>query len=355
MTSQSRAQALALAAAPFADFFGNLSEESLVDWLTSELGHANALDAFFPKGPILTKAIAPRHLLHIVSGNTPHAGLQSLLRGLLIGAQNTIKLPSSPVPEIEHFISVLPPDLSRLVTTTRELTDALVASADCIVAIGSDSAISSIYSRLTPHQRFIPHGHKISFSLVDSPSIDAARLAARDVSIYDQHGCLSPHAIYVKSGAADFAPLLADQMQAYENEHPRPTISISESGAITNLRETFRYLAANHPQYFSLYHSPHSTAWTVVYENSPTLSPSPLNRFIYVRPWPTDLSKLGSEIRFLSSISLHPLSSLIDDVELLSPPRICPLGSAQFPPLFWHHDGFQPLASLVTWRDIHPA
>jgi hypothetical protein len=29
--------------------------------------------------------------------------------------------------------------------------------------------------------------------------------------------------------------------------------------------------------------------------------------------------------------------------------RFCPLGSSQTPSFYWHHDGYQSLAPLVTW------
>jgi len=31
---------------------------------------------------------------------------------------------------------------------------------------------------------------------------------------------------------------------------------------------------------------------------------------------------------------------------------LCAMGRAQEPPLFWHHDGFLPLGSLVDWVDF---
>ena len=39
-------------------------------------------------------------------------------------------------------------------------------------------------------------------------------------------------------------------------------------------------------------------------------------------------------------------------LDALAPPRICAPGMAQFPGLFWSHDGTRPLAALVRWRDL---
>ena len=353
MTTEQRAHHLALVSEKFADYLGVFSANDLLDWIGHELGHVEALDDYQQVSDILTKALPPKHLLHIISGNTPHAGLQSLLRGLLLGAKNTIKLPSTDIPEIAQFVQALPSALQEKVTLTRELDDTFFGSADCVIAIGSDSTIAAIHARLSPLQRFIPHGHKISFALIDKPSTKQALLAAIDASLFDQQGCLSPHAIYVKDGAAEFAPMLAKAMESYSQRDPRGEINISESGAIRNLRETIRYQAAQEPDHYQLHESEGDTRWTVIFENDPTLRASPLNRTIYVRPWPENLFQLGKEVEYLSTIALSPLSALLNEVKDLTPPRICQLGKAQHPHLFWHHDGFAPLASLVTWQDIH--
>ncbi|MFD2159102.1 acyl-CoA reductase [Rubritalea tangerina] len=358
MLTEERAHALAQACQPFQEFLGQLTANDLLDWIEHELGHHQALDDYQQVGDILTKARPPKHLLHIVSGNTPHAGLQSLLRGLLVGAQNTVKLPKSDtqspsIPELYTFHNHLPDTLKPLCNFTDTLDLPLLHSADTVIAIGSDQAIADIHNQLLPQQRFIPHGHKISFALIDKPSTKHAQLAAVDASLYDQQGCLSPHVIYVKENAAAFAPMLAKAMEHYHHTNPRTGLTLSESGAIRNLRETIRYQAAIEPENFQLYESPQGTHWTVIYENAPTLVPSPQNRTIYVKPWPENPHLLGTELEYLSTIALSPLSALLNEVEILNPARICQLGKAQHPHLFWHHDGFAPLASLVTWQDIH--
>ncbi|MGJ8673221.1 acyl-CoA reductase [Rubritalea sp.] len=360
MTTEQRAFELAKTSNAFSRFLGEFSANDLLDWVSHELGHPEALDEYQQVGDMLTKATATKNILHIISGNTPHAGLQSLLRGLLIGAKNTVKLPSrkstknsETIPEIHAFHQSLHPELQELCSFTYELNGDLIESADTVIAIGSDPSIAAIHAQLSPNQRFIPHGHKISFALIDKPSVKNAQLAAIDASLYDQQGCLSPHAIYVKEDAQSFAPLLAKAMQNYGQLNPRSPISISESGAIRNLRETIRYQSAQTPEQYQLFESEQDTSWTVIYENDPTLRPSPQNRVIYVRPWPSDPKKLGAELKYLSTIALSPLSGLLKDAEYLTPARICQLGKAQHPHLFWHHDGFSPLASLVTWQDIH--
>lgn len=337
---------------PFMLFLGRPSSQEIKQWIELELGSVHALDRFIPHGSIQSKAIAPDTILHIVSGNTAHGALQSMFRGLLLGSHNLVKLPSSGLPEAEAFFQALPPQLQSMLELSTTIPDQWWDKAETVIAIGGNQAITSIHQRLRPHQKFIPHGHKVSCALVESPDTLSAQLAAIDITAFNQHGCLSPHAIYVTRDAEAFAKLLAIELEKTELISPRGSISLSESGAIANLRETYRYRSANRSD-TQLWESPSSTAWTVIYENDPTLKLSCLNRTIYIKPWPSDPTELGPELAHLSTLAIHPFTpAMLAEAETLSPPRICPLGKCQQPSTFWHQDGFATLASLVSWRDI---
>src|SRR5471030_2978187 len=97
MNTAERASALSLAAAHF-PILGPCECEELLELIRLELGHGEILDGFRPYGSHFSKAAPRSPILHIVSGNTPHAALQTLLRGLLLGAHNFIKLPSAGLP-----------------------------------------------------------------------------------------------------------------------------------------------------------------------------------------------------------------------------------------------------------------
>jgi len=339
---------------------GRVTAEDLRLWVIAEFGRDDALDTFRPYGSddLKTKAYPPVTILHIVSGNTPHAAFQSLLRGLLIGSHNIIKLPSSGLTDFTEWVSSLPPHLITLVEIHTDLTDDQWSRANAVIATGSDDTITTIQKKINPHQTFIPHGHKVSLGIIDGDLENAAALAAQDTSLYNQRGCLSPHAFYVNppASAKKFAELLAVEMQAYARIHPSDSLTLSEAGAIRNLRETRRFISAN-TDTTQLWESPNDLTWTVIYDVSATLELSCLNRCIYVRPLPDKLNEatLGNEAAYLSTISLHPFSNERAEVILSSLPaahRLCPLGQTQKPSLFWHHDGFAPLVSLVKWKDI---
>lgn len=356
MLTHDRIQLLAQACAqPCVEkLMGKISETNLSDWVKAELGHLDALDQFHSHGPLQSKAIPPLNILHIVSGNTPHSALQSIIRGIVLGSTNTIKLPSNGLPELLECLQGFPEQLKALIETYKKLTDDHWKQANVVVAIGSDASISAIHEQISPNQIFIPHGHKVSIGIVYNDFENAAPLAARDISLYNQQGCLSPHAIYVQGDSQQFASLLADAMAKYAEKNKPQPISISEAGSIRNLRETTRFLSANDSA-TQLWESPNNLDWTVIHDPTPELKLSCLNCCVYVKPLPEQLDEitLGTESQHLSTIAIHPFhQNSAQSLAHLPAHRICPLGQSQQPSLFWHHDGFAPLASLVQWKDI---
>jgi hypothetical protein len=353
--TRQRLELIAAAFQPAARFVGPVTADLLERWLASELGDAAALDMPVACGDLRSQARAPRLVIHVVSGNTPHAAFQSLLRGLVIGAQNLIKIPAAGLPAFEAFAAALPAPLAALVTLTPELAPASLAAAELVVVFGDDATVAAIRSRLDPATRLVAHGHRLSIGVVNHADPAAAALAAADASEFDQQGCLSLQAIYVRGAAAaapDFAAELAAAMRTYQARDPRGPVTLSEAGAIRNARELARLRAANgHP--VALWESPDDTSWTVVFDADPALRPTPLNRFVSVHPLPADLADLGPQVRFLSTVAIHPFSPAAAELlGSLPATRFCPLGRAQQPSLFWHHDGLPTLASMVSWRDF---
>ena len=121
MRTHKRAEAIAEAAAEFSDLLGPTGAEDLMGWVAAELGHPGALDTFVPQGGAKARALAPGTILHVVSGNTPHAALQSLIGGLLLGSRNLVKLPRGGLAAVEQFLRALPGDLRALLVEHRLL------------------------------------------------------------------------------------------------------------------------------------------------------------------------------------------------------------------------------------------
>ena len=353
--TQARCVALAAAANRF-PFLGEVSADSLRALIAEELGHAEALDCFIPHGAHHSRAVAPATILHILSGNTPAAALQSLLRGLLLGSRNLCKLPSSGLPEVAQFLAVLPPELRSLVEVSGQLPAEWLARADAIIVFGNDATIAHFRALAQPWQTFIAHGHKLSFGIVfDDPTFASAAAAARDASVFDQQGCLSPHVIYVRESgtftARAYAERVAAEMAAFEKHTPRGPLTLSEANSIRTLREETTFRVAN-GELLALFASA-DTAWTVIADSTSGFPSSPLNRVLFIKPLPADFADTLAPVRtHLSACGICP--STHEHAEFsasLGVTRICPLGKMQQPPLTWHHDGAPVLAPLVRWVD----
>ena len=288
MNTAERAHALATACRGFEDLLGPATAEAFLEWIRLELGHESVLDGFQPIGGQFLQAVPPGVILHIVSGNTPHAALQSLIRGLLLGSHNLCKLPGAGLPEAEQFAAALPPALWSRVEFSTALREAWPASADAIIVFGSDETIAHFRATAQPRQVFLGYGHRVSLGIVfEDASFESAPLAAKDVSLFDQQGCLSPHCIYVADRPVEYAARLAAEMERIEVANPRSALSLSEAAAILEIREGTRFrMAIGHS--VSLWESPGSDAWTVIYDPDPVFQPSVLNRVIFVRPLPED-------------------------------------------------------------------
>ena len=355
MNTRQRAVALSQAAESF-PLLGKIAPEDLIDVVRLELGHAEILDGFRPYAGRFSQAFPQDPILHIISGNTPHAGLQSLIRGLLLDAINFVKLPEHGLQEVEEFAEMLPPLLRDRVHLSAGLPDEWLRKSKTWIAFGTDETIAQLQGRLPRGVTFESHPHRISLGIVfDDSRGDAASLAAADVARFNQKGCLSPHDIYVVGDARSYAARLAQELADWERMDPRGPLTPAEAAEITDLRSNYRFQAANGSA-VSTWESEYSTAWTVIYEEDPRFSSSCLNRVAFVKPLPADLrSALGSALPWIAAVGIWPVTPQnAKIVTVLEPSRICALGQMQNPPFCWHQEGRQTLAPLARWVDFEP-
>ncbi len=364
------AERIAVAAVKF-PWLGEIGARDLLALVEAELGHGEILDRFCiyhsfgqsktgkPAYLQFTRAIPPVSLLHIMAGNTPHAAIQSLIRGLLLGAHNFCKIPSAGLPEVAAFRDALPRPLCYEIEISTDLPKRWLDESEAVVAFGGDDTVAHFRKLVRPGQVFVAHGHRVSFAVIyDDPMYESPRLAARDVSLYDQQGCLSPHTIYVNENgridAMTYAQRLAHAMADFNRHTPRRKLDADSAAMIANIRASYRFRAGNDST-VRVWHSDPGTDWTVIYEEDPSFGVSCLNRVVFVKPLPGSVSAAVFPVRHqLSAAGIYPASmeygQLLARVTGLS--RICPLGRMQFPPATWHQDGGQSLAPLVRWMDM---
>jgi len=360
MTTAQRAEALAAAAEPFLALLGPTTAADLLAWVSAELGQADALDSWVPHGTARNKALAPETILHVVSGNTPHAALQSLIGGLLLGARNLVKLPRGGLIEVDDFISRLPAELSSAVEASEELPDPWLGLADAVIVYGSDETVSALRLRVSTGKILIGHGHKASLGIIwEDPDFTSCTGAAHDASLFDQQGCLSPQVFYVREihpgFAREYAEHLAAAMDQFNSTHPRGPLTIEEQAEVANLRAAYRFRAAGDLR-VALWEGGGHMDWTVIYEEDAWFTASPLNRVIFVKPLPDDLAEaMGPAGAQVGAVGLWPCAEeLANRFAGLRPSRFCPVGRMQDPPWTWHNGGVARLASLVKWVDFEP-
>ena len=357
----------------FAQEFGDASSVTGDDWQA-------ASDAAGPG----RSAGSPRHfwrgpkcLVHVAAGNLPNPALMSLTLGLLTRSAQFMKCASgaSLLPRLfAHSLYELDRKLGACLEIAewrggrRELESVLFYEADCLTATGSDETLTAVRAQLPTHVRFLGYGHRVSFGFITREVLCAEGIAAvvaravDDVVAWDQHGCLSPHVIYVEERGTvesdEFAGLLAVELAKREASEPRAKISTDAAAVIASRRATYEALAA-HRGDIKIWSSQGSTAWTVVFEHDVRFQFSCLNRFIYVKPVPDLMAVMQGVDEIHGMVSTVGIAAPREKAKELArqfarwgATRICPLGQMQNPPLTWRHDGRPALGDLVTWTDF---
>ncbi|HEY2952000.1 MAG TPA: acyl-CoA reductase, partial [Verrucomicrobiae bacterium] len=349
--------------------------------LLQELGQAHRLDEMSAtdaeqKAGLAAIVHGPELLAHIAAGNIPNPALLSIVLGLLARSAQFVKCASgaSLLPRLfAHSLYEADPKLASCLEIAEwrggnlELEGALFQEADGVTATGSDETLAEIRYHLPAKVRFLGYGHRVSFGYVahEMLSVLVAKKivtsAADDVVAWDQHGCLSPHVIYVERGGSvspdGLAEMLAEELARRETAEPRRMLSVHESAVITGKRE-FYQIRAGASLDTRLWHSTDSTAWTVVYEGDPRFQLSCLNRFVYVKGVSNltqTLQNADSVWRKVSTVGLAApegkARQLATQLARWGVTRVCPLGQMQKPPLTWRHDGRPALGDLVTWTN----
>ncbi len=278
----------------------------------------------------------PKLIGHICAGNIVGLPAVEMIMDKLVDAATWIK-PSTeePVfaalfaqslesldPDLAHTIAVLPFDSSQA-----DLHDYLFRRSDLVRATGGEIARHSLTklaeSCKTP---LAGHWHKFSFIaiardyLVDQAQL-VARLAALDVSAWDQQGCFSPQVVFVenkaKTSPKEFAELLARELQTMATILPKG----AKTGKISILEGYQEALKKQILGALVHLYAPQSHEYLVVYdETTDPVEPSPQFRAITVKPI-ADLEEIPMLVK--------PLHRFLQTIGVAIPiPRLLPFAKA---------------------------
>ena len=351
--------------------------DRLTELLWRELGDPGVLDGFRQvdegrklraKGPLLT--------FHVGAGTVPGVSVTSMIRALLVKSAVLLKPGLGDVVLPVLFAGALAeeaPKLSDAIAVTywpggsSPLEGLALQRADAVVAYGGDEVVTSLRARTPVTARFISYHHRLSVGLVGREALTAerapgvARMAARAVSMFDQRGCVSPHAIYVEEGGAvdpgEWAALLASAMADLEVEIPGGYLRAHDASAVHQMRGSaeLREASGGGVRVFR----GDESFWTVILEDEMSFTPSCLNRVVSLVPTP-DLGgvagSLGKIGRHLQTVAVEGaddrLPMLAEALCRAGATRVTSFEKAPWPPPWWRHDGASVFAGLIRWIDM---
>ncbi|MSR35305.1 MAG: hypothetical protein EXR95_01505 [Gemmatimonadetes bacterium] len=350
--------------------------ERLQDLLTAELPDARALEEFVTGvHGARTRAFGPELALHVGSGTVPGVSATSLLRSLLVGSATLVKPGAGDVVLpvlLARALAEEAPELARACAVVYweggaddALEQAAIADADLIVAYGGDATVRALRERAPATTPVLAYHHRVSVALVGRGALRRTTLIgvaddlARAVAMFDQRGCVSPHAVFVERGGEigpeELAAALAAALGRVERELPPGAPDPAQASDLHQLRRTAELrAAAGEPV---VVHA--GAGWTVLLEPPAELELSCLGRTVRVHP--VDDARVVPALlerwrRHLQTVGVAGLDDRLGEVAeglgRAGATRICGLADVAFPPPWWHHDGRGPLTSLLRWVDL---
>ncbi|MGA3228812.1 MAG: acyl-CoA reductase [Candidatus Binatus sp.] len=312
----------------------------------------------------------PKTAGFIAAGKVAGAGLHEIAIALVAGAGVVVKTASAePIffAEFARTLAEIDRDAGARIEVFHwsraraDLTAALIANCERVVAYGDDLTIESLRNR----PNVIGFGSRVSAAVVAPGATDPSRidrvaeLLARDVVLFEQLGCLSLHHVFVVSptgGAArDLAIRMSAALERMGKSMPPAKIPLRDAAEIRGVRERARWrrIAGEPAELFE----GRGLEWTVVFEPRPNLfapgavledsfKVSPGFRTVHV----TGVRDLGEFRDCIAGVSgrIEAMAVAGDEseaadigatVEAIGIPYVCAPGEMQSPPLDWRHGG----------------
>jgi len=340
-------------------------------WSTQLLDESlDALLAPFSRDALASFAgtISPRARVGglIMPANVPGAGMHELAAAMIAGAAAIVKTSSREPVFFNAFAQTLREidpavgGLLEVITFGREredLTRRMSEECDFIVALGDDKSLA----HLTGPARLFGFGSRTSGAMISlSGPANFPRLAyatARDVTLFEQQGCLSPQHIFLEDAdgaeAREFAQAVAEALALLAKTLPPARLSFDTAAAIRRIRERARWRGIG-GQHLELFEGD-DMGWTVVFDPAARFTVSPGYRTVTVSTI-RDCDDLASRLApvagrleaFALAASPSARARFLDVLAGAGVTYVCDPGQMQSPPLSWPHGGGEFLDFLAA-------
>lgn len=335
-------------------------------------GPARGLAALRPHLPLFRPAPVTDLALGYAAGNVPGTGLLIALLGALANqASAGSRAPAVLVRNSRHEPLLAAQALNAIEAADPELTAGvaimiwdyadgalqaeLMRSAGLMIAAAGDETIGALAAQRAraPRCRFHAHGHKASFTVIEDPTPESARLAALDSTLWDQNGCLSARVHFVAGDVEAYGRHLADAMRELAARIPR---GATPRRFVHRAFDSYTAMGAgtNQTQVYSDY----DEDFAVIVDRRPwdgdrfrrTVNTCQ-GRVVVVRPV-DDALEAARMLRWLPPANLQSMSASLgqtsgrlfaDAAGAAGVTAIRPLGRAAFPQLAYSWDGLLPL------------
>jgi hypothetical protein len=294
----------------------------------------------------------------VMPANVPGAGLHELVGAIIAGASALIKV-SSREPffftEFAASLDEIAPALgarAKAVVFAREnfkLAAAMLESSDFAVVLGADETLSGLHCP----RPFFGFGSRASGAFVtqsalEKSSPETVAALARDLTLFEQQGCLSPHHIFLEcadpAAAARFGESMAEALSTLAQRLGPARLSFEAACAIRRVRESARWQRLGGRSVMLWEGS--AMAWTVVMDPDARFRLSPGHRTVTITPvaslgvFEQRLAPMRGKLEAFSVTAGSPSADLAARLlERLGVTWICEPGSMQSPPLEWRHGG----------------
>ena len=341
---------------------------ALTSWLAdarAEAGRIRALRHAQSPPPEFDRFRGPLVVAQVLAGNVAAlavpAGIEALLARSAVLLKPAEGDPSTPA-FFKESLDRAAPALGEAVAVERwkggdtAVEAEVFGAVDFVMASGDRSTLDSLSRRIEGSRSF--RGPRVSIGMVGMDWMHAPAEwwgeVAREIALWDQEGCLSPRILFVAGDPERFARNLAPALAAWHARWPARRRTAQEASSVHAFRAPYEMAKPAHGGCIV----PEDLAWTVVWDQAPSLILGPPARVVRVtlRPSPREFEALlASGRESLQAVGLDHLGPADLDwrrgVDRVGIPRIVPLTRIQDPPAGWWADGKSGLAELLAAGD----